>query len=659
MTPARQPAILLLLLGGLLFFANTWGYDLWPADEPRFAQVAREMLQSGDWLSPHVNGQPYKEKPPLLFWAIAAVSAPFGDVTEFTARVPSGLAALAALWFTYLLAARLYGQRCALWSMAILMTGLRFWWQARTAQIDMLLTACLTAALYAYWMRREDTRLRWLALFYGGLTAAVYAKGPVGIVFPLLMIAAFRFRHRAEAPKVYLARGLPIVAAAIALWLIPAYLAASAETGAAAHTAIGANLFHQTVGRFFLGVSKQQPPWYYLVNLPVDWFPWALLLPWTLPWVWRKRKDGPETRLLLAWIVPAFVFFSISAGKRAIYLLPIYPAMAILFANAVLALVDGNHPHWRRGFGYAWACCLFAIGAAPFALFLTAHKDLWNRELLVVTLCAAGFGADTLHRAVRADMRGLPRMMASHFAGIALLCAVFVFPVANTFKSARPLCRPLRQLSEAQVDYRLYSVCFSREEFVYYAKHFHEPFFVDEFPIPVAEEIEAVGLAEVTSAIRNGLEKATRAVPVASLESVTDAELETLAAAASAMFDFASVQYDWAPLGKEAAIAAVAELATRMDAEGPAFMLVQEKDWRWLLALGPEMRDYIILGQARVGARHVVLVANGAGAEAARAYARWTLPPCPEPGILPMARIRPCMHRLHCSAVSLRQALPG
>jgi 4-amino-4-deoxy-L-arabinose transferase-like glycosyltransferase len=657
--PARQRAILLLMLGGLLFFANTWGYDLWPADEPRFAQVAREMLQSGDWLSPHVNGQPYKEKPPLLFWAIAAVSAPFGDVTEFTARVPSGVAALATLWFTYLLAARLYGRRCALWSVVVLMTGYRFWWQARTAQIDMLLTACLTAALYAYWMRREDTRFRWLALFYGAIIAAVYSKGPVGVIFPLLMIPAFRFRHGADAPKVYLVWGLAIVAATIALWLVPARMAASAEMGAATHTAIGSNLFRQTVGRFFLGVSKQQPPWYYLVNLPLDWFPWTLLLPWALPWIWRRRKDGPETRLLLAWIVPAFVFFSICAGKRAIYLLPIFPAMAILFATAVLALIDGDHPRWRKGIGYAWACCLLAIGAAPFVLLLTEYRDLWNRELLVVSLCAFGFGADTLHRTVRTDMRRLPHMMASHFAGMALLCAIFAFPVANTFKSARAFCQPLRLLSESEVDYRLYSVCFSREEYMYYAKHFHDPFLVDEFPVPVAEELEEVGLNEVTAAIRSGLAKATLDVPVATLESVTDAELDALAAAATAMFDFASVKYDWAPLAQGAAVEALAELRSRMDADGPAFMLVQEKDWRWLLALDPKMGDYAILKHESVGSRDVVLVANEEGAKAVSTYARCDLPPCPEPGTLPMARIRPCMHKLHCSAVSLRQALPG
>ena len=110
----------LLALAAALFIANTWGYDLWPPDEPRFAEVAREMMQSGNYLAPTVNNLPYKEKPPLLFWAISAASLPFGDVNEFTARVPSALGGVITVLLTYLLARRLYGQKIAVWSALIL-----------------------------------------------------------------------------------------------------------------------------------------------------------------------------------------------------------------------------------------------------------------------------------------------------------------------------------------------------------------------------------------------------------------------------------------------------------------------------------------------------------------------------------------------------------
>src|SRR5690606_38065267 len=126
-------------------------YALWPADEPRFGEVAREILQTGNWLVLHVNGEPYMEKPPLFCWLIAIVSAPFGDVSEFTARMPSIAAALVTVLFTFLITARMTGSRQALMAALVLMTASRFWWQARTAQIDMVLTACLTVAFYAFW----------------------------------------------------------------------------------------------------------------------------------------------------------------------------------------------------------------------------------------------------------------------------------------------------------------------------------------------------------------------------------------------------------------------------------------------------------------------------------------------------------------------------
>ena len=121
MSPGRLrssagPLLALVAFAAFLFALDTSQHDLWPPDEPRYAQVAREMLESGDWLVLRVNGEPYLEKPPLLFWAIAAVSVPFGDITETTARIPSILAGLGTVVLTYLIATRLFGRRTAWWA---------------------------------------------------------------------------------------------------------------------------------------------------------------------------------------------------------------------------------------------------------------------------------------------------------------------------------------------------------------------------------------------------------------------------------------------------------------------------------------------------------------------------------------------------------------
>ncbi|MDQ1300498.1 MAG: hypothetical protein QG637_416, partial [Chloroflexota bacterium] len=344
----------LLAFGALLFFVNLGGYDLWPADEPRFGEVAREMMQSGDYLAPHVNGEPYKEKPPLLFWLIATASAPFGDVTEFSARVPSALAALVTVLCTFLLASRLYGPRVAFWSAVVLMTGLRFWWQARTAQIDMVLTACMSAALLSFWMWHTCKNRRWLVAFYAAIALGVYAKGPAAIIFPLLMIFAFFWRKPAERRQIHWVLGTLAVVALIAIWLIPARMAVATGSGESLQSSIGSVVYRQMIGRFFMGVSKAQPPWYYATTIPVDLMPWTLLLPYTLPWVWRRRKEEGAMRLLLSWIVPALIFFSICSGKRAIYILPMFPVFAILIARSVLDLTFGERTAWRKCTGMAW-----------------------------------------------------------------------------------------------------------------------------------------------------------------------------------------------------------------------------------------------------------------------------------------------------------------
>ncbi|HEO70026.1 MAG TPA: glycosyltransferase family 39 protein, partial [Candidatus Hydrogenedentes bacterium] len=245
----------LLSVAALLLVTNIDGYDLWPPDEPRFAEVAREMIQSGDFLVPRVNGEPYLEKPPLLFWAIAAASAPFGEVTSVSARLPSIIAALIALLCTYRLASRLMGARVGLWSAIVLMTNVRFAWQGRMGQIDMLLTACLSAAFLAFWRWHETPRRRWLFTFYAAIAMAVYAKGPVGILLPLMLAIAFYWHKRDRRRRLHLFWGMLGIAVAIGAWLIPARMAAATDLGATAGSLVAGNLFRQTVGRFFLGVS--------------------------------------------------------------------------------------------------------------------------------------------------------------------------------------------------------------------------------------------------------------------------------------------------------------------------------------------------------------------------------------------------------------------
>ncbi len=607
---------LLIALGAVLFIINLGAYDLWPPDEPRFAQVAREMVQSGDYLAPHINGHPYTEKPPLLFWAQAALSIPFGDVTEWPARLPSAIAGLITVLLTYLLARRLYGTRVAFWAGLILVTTQRFWWQSRFGQIDMLLTACLTGALLLFWLWHTGHRPALLVGFYLCVAAGALAKGPPAVVFPLLMAITFYWGRGEERRRLHLGWGLLLVAVVVCLWLVPARFSIASETSADAGANMASNLYRQTVGRFFLGVAHAKPPWFYIEKLPLDLLPWGLFLPWVLHWVWKRRREGPEMRFLLSWILPALVFFSACIGKRAIYLLPLYPAFAILLSRAILDLMDGKHARWRRLITGLWGAGLLLVAAAPAAIRFTDYEVEWNPALYLFFLCALVCGLYMLFMAWRSAGRDLARQMVVQVGLLAVLSTFAIFPALDQHKSSREFCEPLRALSLAGTEYDLFSLGFSREEYVYYSDHFHEAVLCDMLDMESMKELGLIQQGRRQSAMQRAIQKAVKAVPVKDVSAVSDAEIQALQAAIMEKLRVPEGQTDYHE-EYEAAVREILDgLFGRMRGDKAALIMAQEEDWRWVLAFHPDARELRVVEDRFVGRRHVLLLANEPAARA-------------------------------------------
>ena len=607
-----KPLLPVLLLAAVLFFVNTWGYDLWPADEPRFGEVAREMIAAGDYLAPHVNGMPYKEKPPLLFWSICAASIPFGDVTEFSARAPSGLAALLTIVFTYLIARRLYGARIAFWAGLMLATSQLFWFEARSVRTDMILTAAMTGALFAFQRWRDAPSLPRLIVFYAAIAAGAFAKGPPALVFPLLLILTFYWRRPRERRNIHWVIGLLGATALVLAWFIPARMSLPPEE-AAAGTGVGMEAFRMTIGRFLFGVSKAQAPWYYLFELPAGLFPWALLLPWTLPWIWKRRHEDERMRLLMKWTLPAIIFFSISIGKRSVYLLPIYPAIAILQARAVLDLIDGDARRWRTRTAVVWGALLIALGTAVFVIPYTQHAYLWSTRFPLLGGCTLAMGVLAIVRAVRTGGRSIHADMVAGFTALTLLIVSILFPALNPHKGASAICAPLRQLSETGAEYRLYTLGFSREEYVFYSKHFHTPLLTDLLPVTLSHEIGQVDMIKQQRELRKAIARSVEDIPIASIAAPTDAEISALRTAAHDVIGESGVDAELARAFEAALADTVQQFATEFDTPAPAFAFVQREDWKWLLPLMPPGVDYTILADRSVGSRDMLLLANTAG----------------------------------------------
>ncbi len=332
-----------ILLAVLLLIASGYGLrDPWPADEPRFASLARDMVASGNWLFPRVGGDLYQDKPPVFFWLLALSYAAIGSV-RWSFLLPSVLASTGTLWLVYSLATRLHGRRAGLAAALLLACCAQFVQTMRGAQIDPTLLFFSTLSLWGF-CRHLLLGPDWKAYFLGGLAAGigVITKG-VGFL-PLLVVpialAMARTRWSLAPIPSWGARGALAAAGfllAVGFWLVP-MLATVALSGAPELVAYRNEiLFQQTVQRYASSWHHVKPWWYFFVEVvPALWLPASALLFWLVP---RWRRDFTARRgavwLPLFWVAAVLLFFSVSPGKRGVYILPALPAL-VLAASAHL-----------------------------------------------------------------------------------------------------------------------------------------------------------------------------------------------------------------------------------------------------------------------------------------------------------------------------------
>jgi len=488
----RRDLLLLALVGAFLFLPALGQRDLWNPDEARYAEVAREMTRAGSWFVPRLNDGVYSEKPPLLFWSIAAASVPFGGVTETSTRLPSALAALAALLLVFRLGERFFGRRVGLLAGLIFATSAKVLWQGRFGQIDMLLTALVAAAVW-FWVRGYTERRRgfyWLFFLFAGL--ATLAKGPVGLLPPLLSIVAFLLvtGDGGEIKRMRLGRGLLLWAAVVLLWLGPAALQAGSGY-------LETMVFKQNVTRYADPWHHYQPWYYYLTVIPADFFPWSFLLPAALVVGWRRLVAPAGTPLraalrggadgdvgsdgdgegdwrrrgflfALCWVLVTLVFFSVSPAKRSVYVLTLYPALALLAGaglDRLAAAWEGGEKRPRRAWltvplGLLTLLVAAAAVALPVAGLRRPEAEILGASFVLaataafaaLALAAAAAFVLSLGRRARAATAALAMGMAVLF----LTAAFVLLPRFDVFKSARPLSEVLLARMAPGDEYAIY-----------------------------------------------------------------------------------------------------------------------------------------------------------------------------------------------------------
>lgn len=430
-------------LAALLFLWNLGGHDLWAPDEPYFGEGAREMVADGEWLVPHVNGVVTTDKPPLFFWAIAVLSLPGGEVTPWTARLPSALAALGSLLLVTRLGRkeRWAGGPVAWLAPLVLATTLMFWQKARWAQIDALLCFLVWVALSAFesWRAGEARGRRAGSLFWLAAALAVLAKGPVGLLLPLgIALVTLAADRRLGAWR----RFAPVTGPLLFAGLVGAWVAAATLWSGAGYSVWGA-LREHFLDRAVHGMHHRQPPWYYLEVLPHKLLPWIGLVPGAVLLAWRRR--GPVDRFLLVTVLFVVVFFSVSTEKRDLYVLPALPALALLTARLVDSIVAGRPireggpavgGRWLFG-GQAVVAGLLALAGAALPLVARERDEVpyWIALVLAGVLFASGVA--TLRACRRREPLQAALTPAAGFAVGYLFAVTFLYPALEPRKSAR------------------------------------------------------------------------------------------------------------------------------------------------------------------------------------------------------------------------------
>ena len=341
--PLQRVAIWSALAIGslLLWFAGLNLRPLGEPDEGRYAEVAREMFASGDWLTPRLNGFTFFDKPALQYWASAFFYSVFG-VHEWTARIWVALTGLLAIAAVGWAGGRLYGRTTGWLAALVLGSSLLFVAGAHIGTMDMGVAAFLSIGICFFLVAQFDpsaasNRTGFNLLGWASLGLAVLSKGLIGVVLPAATLAVFMLWERdwRILSRMTLGWGLLLMLLIAAPWFVAVSLK---------HPDFLAYFFiKQQFSRFVANVFDRERPWWFFVPVVLGGlFPWVAFLPFSRAGL-RSLHSGTRTdRFLVCWIAVVFAFFSASHSKLPFYILPIFPALAMLIARhmSMLSAVD-------------------------------------------------------------------------------------------------------------------------------------------------------------------------------------------------------------------------------------------------------------------------------------------------------------------------------
>ncbi len=463
--------ILLLVIVVPLFSLGLSNHGLWSADEPRVAEIGREMALTGNWAVPTLNQRPFLEEPPLYYGALALTFKIFG-ISDKTARIPSAFFAFATVLVVFFAANFLFGPRVALFSSIILATGGEYFRVAHWVLVDNALTFFIVCAMAlfvsGYFSTNSRKKFFSYILMYVACILAFYTKGFIGIVLPGLGILVFLIfeKNLKEIIKMRLWLGILIFLAMTLPWFIALWQQAGTEY-------LKVFLLHNHLQRFlpanFGGQAvsgHHQPFYYYITEFPVGFLPWSILLIPVIIHAFSKHgtPDDPSSFLLekgtlfaKCWFFAGIIFLSIASTKRTLYLMPVFAPAAILTAVFIdSTLVTQSTSKTGKIFTLIFGIVVIIVGLALAPMYFYFKKlyplDVPENLLLSVlffSIVIVAFSLMAIKYFQRADFKRYWVTSSISVIMTLLFMLIFAAPIVDRHKSFAPFCRQVSALVPA------------------------------------------------------------------------------------------------------------------------------------------------------------------------------------------------------------------
>lgn len=443
--------LILVLLCLTLFFFRLGNRPLWDVDEGMHAATSKDMVLTGDWITPKLNGDNFYDKPILYNW-FAAISFLVFGFTAFAARLPAALLGLGGVMITYLLGRRMAGPTVGFLSGVILATSVEYIILSRNVIHDISLAFFVTLALFFFYtgFKNERHRRMYLLVFYASLGFAVLAKGPLGVLLPALIVGLFLILEGKLSflKEMEMGWGVLIFLAIAAPWYILISLR---------NRDYGQYFFIQQNLMRFLSpeAHHSQPFYYYLPVLLGGFLPWSWCLPLALIRAFRGRirNMGEETVFVVLWFVVVFAFFSLASSKLSTYILPLFPAVSLLVGMLWHDLLRTPTPALRKGFLYCFIPIMGILLLAVLYIWINPPASLESGFGVGLTRLNAlfhgilGGAALSLFLFLNKNYRAFFATTAGLIVFVFLFILVVMVPSVNPYRSTKGLAQRLDRLA--------------------------------------------------------------------------------------------------------------------------------------------------------------------------------------------------------------------